>query len=210
MRELIRKILRETVSIQLRRRMTRGGELDKLINKFRLTSFMKNTPIGGSVEKTIRQVANEVFPNEMSYATHAEADEDWNGLLKFLYDQYGEELTQYFEKRQENYDNEQNPLEYQYIFAKHDGPYGGVRTRGFSASFDNYDDLVTKYGNWVNVDWNEIKRKLDNIKDFPVETYTHYKQSYPIRISSIGDEGNNWGYHFSVIKAIPRENVDKV
>ena len=115
MRELIRKILRETVSIQLRRRMTRGGELDKLINKFRLTSFMKNTPIGGSVEKTIRQVANEIFPNEMSYDTHAEADEDWNGLLKFLYDQYGEELTQYFEKRQENYDNEQNPLEYKYV-----------------------------------------------------------------------------------------------
>jgi hypothetical protein len=171
---------------------------------------MKNTPIGGSVEKTIRQVANEVFPDEMTYANHADADEDWNGLLKFLYDQYGEELTQYFEKRQENYDNEQNPLEYKYVFAKHDGPYGGVRTRGFSASFDNYDDLVTKYGNWVNVDWNEIKNKLDNIKDFPVETYTHYKHSYPIRISNAGDEGNNWGYHFSVIKSIPRENVDKV
>jgi hypothetical protein len=34
--------------------------------------------------------------------------------------------------------------------------------------------------------------------------------SRPLRISSIGDEGNNWGYNFSIIKQIPKNNIDKI
>jgi len=33
--------------------------------------------------------------------------------------------------------------------------------------------------------------------------------SRPLRISSIGDEGNHWGYNFSIIKQIPKDNLDK-
>jgi hypothetical protein len=34
--------------------------------------------------------------------------------------------------------------------------------------------------------------------------------SRPLKISSAGDEGNTYGYNFSIIKQIPKDNVDKV
>jgi hypothetical protein len=70
--------------------------------------------------------------------------------------------------------------------------------------------MITKYGNWVDVDWDEIKNKLDNINYYPEPTYANTMNSRPLRISSIGDKGNGWGYNFSIIKQIPKDNVDKV
>jgi hypothetical protein len=51
---------------------------------------------------------------------------------------------------------------------------------------------------------------LDKINDYPETTFANTMNSRPLRISSIGDEGNYWGYNFSIIKQIPKDNVDKV
>jgi hypothetical protein len=29
---------------------------------------------------------------------------------------------------------------------------------GFADGFDSFDEMLTKYGSWVDVDWDEIKR----------------------------------------------------
>jgi hypothetical protein len=69
--------------------------------------------------------------------------------------------------------------------------------------------MLTKYGDYVDVDWDEIKNKLDKINDYPEPTFANTMNSRPLRISSIGDEGNYWGYNFSIIKQIPKDNLDK-
>jgi hypothetical protein len=64
--------------------------------------------------------------------------------------------------------------------------------------------MITKYGNYVDVDWDEIKNKLDNINDYPENTFSNTMNSRPLRISNIGDEGNDWGYNFSIVKKIQK------
>jgi hypothetical protein len=107
-------------------------------------------------------------------------------------------------------DEDKNSLGIKYIFVKHDKPYYNSGWRGFAEGFDSFDDMITKYGNWIDVDWVEVKQKLDNIKDFPENTFTGRYNSAPLRISRTGDEGNTWGYNFSVVKSIPKENLDKI
>ena len=97
-----------------------------------------------------------------------------------------------------------------YIFVKHDKPYSNSGWRGFADGFDSFDEMITKYGDWVDVDWDEVKKKLDNINYYPESTFTNTMNSRPLKISSAGDEGNTWGYNFSIIKQIPKDNVDKV
>jgi hypothetical protein len=89
----------------------------------------------------------------------------WDEIKKYLKNNYTEQLTQYFEKRQRDADEEKNPLGIKYIFVKHDKPYYNSGWRGFADGFDSFDDMITKYGNWVDVDWDEIKNKLDNINE---------------------------------------------
>jgi len=67
--------------------------------------------------------------------------------------------------------------------------------------------MITKYGHYVDVDWDEIKNKLDKINDYPEPTFSNTMNSRPLRISSIGDEGNSMGYNFSIIKQIPKDKI---
>ncbi len=72
---------------------------------------------------------------------------------------------------------------------------------GFSSSFDSLEELIKKYGDWVNVDWDEIKSKVDKINHFPNDSFTGWYESYPLLIKSKKDEDNDWGYNFSIIKS---------
>jgi len=96
-----------------------------------------------------------------------------------------------------------------YIFVKHDKPYYDRGWKGFAEGFNSFNDLITRYGDWVDVDWDEVKRKLDTINDYPEDKFTGSMNSRPLRISNIGDEGNEWGYHFSIIKQIPEDMINK-
>jgi len=61
------------------------------------------------------------------------------------------------------------------------------------------DDLIKRFGNWIDVDWDEIKSKLDKINDYPEKTFTgwHTKE---LLIKRAGEPGNRWGYKFFIIK----------
>lgn len=72
---------------------------------------------------------------------------------------------------------------------------------GFTGSFNSMDELIDRYGTWVKVDWDSVVTKLDNIESFPHNLFTGWHNSRPILISKIGDEGNDMGYNFYVIKS---------
>jgi hypothetical protein len=208
LQESIRRILREELAPSIRRRLN-FHDIKRIIDNTKIENFLKNQDIEKSVRDTIHSVMYDLMPKELE-----DHEDEYHKVLdeikKYLISHYTEELTQYFEKRQRDVDNEKNPLGIKYIFIKHDKPYGNSGWSGFATGFNSFDDMITKYGNWVEVDWDEIKKKLDNINDYPVQTYTNTMNSRPLRISSVGDKGNDWGYNFSIIKQIPSENLDKV
>jgi hypothetical protein len=179
-----------TIPNELKRRidLTR---IEKLINKYKLSGFFPDKIINSSVAYVCRMVAGEL----LSFIKDDEEFERQHTILKnFLYNSYRQELTEYFEKRKEEYENRE-PSDVRYIFMK---DLNGI---GFSQGFSYFNDLLNKFGNWIEVDWDEIKNKLDKINDYPEDTFTGWHDSRPLRISSAGDEGNTWGYNFFIIKS---------
>jgi hypothetical protein len=179
-----------TIPNELRRRID-VTKIEKLINKYKLSSFFPDKIINSSVAYVCRMVAGEL----LSFIKDEEEFERQHTILKnFLYNSYGQELTEYFEKRKEEYENRE-PSDVKYIFIKDN------QGSGFSKEFSYFNDLLNKYGDWIDVDWDEIKNKLDKIDYYPEDTFLGWHNSRPLRISSIGDKGNDWGYNFFVIKS---------
>jgi len=204
MRDLIKKILREELTPSVKRRID-FNNIDSIIKKNRIGSFQKEEPTDMAVTRTINKAMYDIMPNGFE-------DDDtkyykiWDEIKEYLNDNYGEELRQYFEKRQRDVeDEEKNAPGVRYIFVKHDKPYYVSGWSGFADGFDSFDDMITRYGSIIDVDWDEIKKKLDNINNYPEPTFAGTMNSRPLRISSIDDEGNNWGYNFSIIKQIPNK-----
>ena len=207
MRDLIRKILREEISSALKRRL-KFGDISRILNKYRIGSFRKDEPIENSVSATIQQAMYDIIPREYDEEDNVEYYKVWDAIKDYIKENYTEELTQYFKKRKRDIEEDTTPLGVKYIFIKHDKPYTTTSGwRGFADGFKSFDEMITRYGYWVDVDWDEIKNELDKINDYPVSTFADTMNSRPLRISSIGDEGNTMGYNFSIIKQIPiRDN----
>ena len=208
MRELIKQILREELSSSVKRRLN-FGEIDKIINRQKVEKYQKNNPIEDSIDSTIHVAMYDIMPREYDDLDTVEYYKFWDSIKDYLKNKYTKELRQYFEKRRRDAE-EDVTSGIKYIFVKHDKSYNNSGWRGFADGFNSFDDMITRYGNMVDVDWDEIKKKLDNINDYPVPTYTDTMNSRPLRISSIGDKGNDWGYNFSVIKQISKGNVDEI
>ena len=174
----------------LKRRID-AQRIEKLINHYKLSSFQPDNLIVTSVVRTCAKVSQELIPPSYD-------EEEYNrlsdSLRKVLNNLYGQELTEYFKKRKEEYKNRE-PSDVKYIFKK------DRKGSGFSAGFSYFYDLLNTYGSWLDIDWGEVKNKLDKINDYPVETFSEWKNSYPLRISSAGDDGNTWGYDFFIIKS---------
>ncbi len=209
MKDLIRKILKEELTPSIKRRID-FSNIDSIIKKHRIGAFQKEEPteLDMATLRTIHKAMYDIMPREFE-----EYGDDyhkaWDEIKQYVNDNYGEELRQYFEKRRRDVDEDKNPLGIKYIFVKHDKPYYNSGWRGFADGFDSFDEMLTKYGDYVDVDWDEIKNKLDKINDYPEPTFANTMNSRPLRISSIGDDGNYWGYNFSIIKQIPKDNLDK-
>jgi hypothetical protein len=209
MKDLIRKILREELTPSIRRRL-KFGDIEKILNQYKINNFKKNQPIEDSITTTIRQVLYEVMPHEFE-DDDIEYYKVWDEIKEYIKDNYTKELTQYFEKRQRDAEEEErNSTGETYIFVKHDKPYGNRDWRGFAEGFKSFDEMITKYGHWVDVDWDEVKNKLDSINEYPEDTFSGTINSRPLRILSIGDEGNTWGYNFSIIKSMPKNRLKEI
>ena len=211
LRESILKVLREELkpTPSIRRRVN-FAEIDKAVKSTMVSNFKKNENIEKSIDSTLDRVMIDAMPEGFE-DDEIQFHKIWHEIKTFIRQKYTDDLRKYFEKRQNDVDGENNEMGYHYIFVKHDAPYlQGINWQGFKEGFNSFDDMITKYGNWIDVDWDEVKQKLDNIKDFPENTFTGRYNSAPLRISKEGDEGNTWGYNFSVIKSIPKENIDKV
>jgi len=207
-RELIKQLLREELSSSLKRRLN-FVEIDKIINRQKVEKYQKNNPIEDSIDSTIHVAMYDIMPREYDDLDTVEYYKFWDSIKDYLKNKYTKELRQYFEKRRRDAE-EDVTSGIKYIFVKHDKSYNNSGWRGFADGFNSFDDMITRYGNMVDVDWDEIKKKLDNINDYPVPTYTDTMNSRPLRISSIGDKGNDWGYNFSVIKQISKGDVDEI
>ena len=211
LRESILKVLREELkpTPSIRRRVN-FAEIDKAVKSTMVSNFKKNENIEKSIDTTLDRVMIDAMPEGFE-DDEIQFHKIWHEIKTFIRQKYTDDLRKYFEKRQNDVDGENNEMGYHYIFVKHDTPYlQGINWQGFKEGFNSFDDMITKYGNWIDVDWDEVKQKLDNIKDFPENTFTGRYNSAPLRISKEGDEGNTWGYNFSVVKSIPKENLDKI
>ena len=190
-KEVMGVISEQTLPAEIRRRIA-VGDIEKIIDKRKKFSFTPDKSIENSVIKTLIRVSDdllEVFPYDGNeYEKYSES------IRKALYDIYGPELREYFEKRKERYEN-MGPSDVRYIFKK---DYKG---QGFSEGFPSFDDLLNKYGSWVDVDWEEVENKLKEMNDYHDESFSKWKYTRPLLISKAGDKGNRWGYNFYIIKS---------
>jgi hypothetical protein len=188
----IKEVMRleeSTIPNELKRRidLTR---VEKLINQHKLSSFKPDKRIVSSVVATCKKVADEL----MRFISDEDYVKVYDVLKNFIYNSYRQELTEFFEKRKEEYENRE-PSDVKYIFIKDN------QGSGFSKEFSYFNDLLNKHGDWIDVDWDEIKNKLDKIDYYPEDTFLGWHNSRPLRISSIGDKGNDWGHNFFIIKS---------
>jgi hypothetical protein len=63
MKDLIRRIIREELTPSIRRRL-KFGDIEKLLNQYKMGAFKKNQSIEDSITTTIRQVLYAVMPHE--------------------------------------------------------------------------------------------------------------------------------------------------
>jgi hypothetical protein len=79
---------------------------------------------------------------------------------------------------------------------------------GFTDTFESMEKLIERFGTWIKVDWDAIIDKVKAIDSFPNNNYTGDYDSTDYLISSRGDDGNNWGYNFYIIKNREKVLVD--
>jgi hypothetical protein len=85
--------------------------------------------------------------------------------------------------------------EYKYIFKK------DMNGAGFSEGFETMDLLIKRFRNWIDVDWDDIKTKVESINTFPEDTFYGWHRSRSLLIKKAGEEGNKFGYNFYIIKS---------
>jgi hypothetical protein len=72
---------------------------------------------------------------------------------------------------------------------------------GFSDSFNSMEELIKRYGDWIGVNWDDIKTATDKIKDYPDDHWDGWERSTPMLLKKAGEKGNKWGYNFYLIKS---------
>lgn len=160
------------------------SKIDEIVKKAKLRYFHELTT-KENITSAINFILGFIIPDNLD-------EDEWDTIMKvltpILYLKYGESLEKYFKDKREEH-NTREKSDTKYSFIKHDKPLGEIGWRGFSESFEYFDDLLSKYSTWVEVDWDEVKRKLDNMDS-----------DGAIRIANIGDDNNRWGYNFSIYK----------
>lgn len=135
------------------------------------------------INKGFRWVAEEIAPYDEDY--EKDYDEYIDGIVLLLKDKYEDDVIEYMTRVIGTFNG---PDTHKYTFKKHSERHGG---RGFSETFNTWDDLILRFGYWMSLEWDEIKRKLDTF------------DKGQILISSPGEPTNTMNYYFS-IKKMPK------
>lgn len=215
MRNLIRKFLYEHIDKEIVkegmdsvvRRRVNFNNVEKILDKIKVVAFRKDEPPQNSILVTIERALYDIMPVGFE-EDGTEYFRVWDSIKDYLKITYGESLKQYFEKRQRDLEEDKNPLGIRYLFVKHDKNYR-ADWRGFEEEFDSFDSMITKYGNLIDVNWDTIKQKLNDINDYPDPIKQGRHKSRPLMIFDVGDMGPDAGYKFSIVKQIPSKNKEK-
>ncbi len=135
------------------------------------------------IDKGFRWVAEEMAPYDEDY--DKDYDEYIDGVVLLLKDKYEDDVIEYMTRVIGTLNG---PDTHKYRFKKHSERHGGS---GFSETFNTWDDLILRFGYWMSLEWDEIKRKLDTF------------DKGQILISSPGEPTNTMNYYFSIEK-IPK------
>lgn len=155
-------ILDDIKAGSLRMLMLKVSEFDQIINK------------------GFKWAAEEMVPYDEDY--DEDYDEYIEGVVLLLKDKYEDDVIEYVTRVIGTFNG---PDTHKYTFKKHSKRHGGS---GFSETFNTWDDLILRFGYWMPLEWDEIKRKLDD------------KNEGQILISSPGEPTNTMNYYFSIQK----------
>jgi len=189
LKETIKRILKEETQlpVSLRRRF-RGGD-QSILNRMKqyATSQMFGYPRldrRSIVMNTAKSIFWEMtYDFDMESLSDEEADKYESIAGEYIFNQYGQEVLDYISNLYN--ENDKDYDEYRYLFYKHSERYGGT---GFTQGFETWYQLLEKYASWLPIDWSDIKSTLNNMKS-----------GGTLLISKPGDDGNTWGYYFSII-----------
>ena len=185
LRQIIKKVLREETipSSDIRRRVNISLD-DNTLNELKKVSLRmlsrEISDVNHIVNDSVKWVAEEMVPYDEDYDD--EYDGYVNGITPVLKEKFEKDIIEYITKVM---DTLNGPDTHMYTFKKHSERYGGS---GFSTTFDTWDSLLKKYGYWMPLEWDEVKRKLDSMDEGT------------LLISSPGEPTNAMGYYFSIKK----------
>jgi len=134
------------------------------------------------INKGFKWAAEEMVPYDEDY--EKDYDEYIKEVVLLLKDKYEDDVIEYMTRVIGTFNG---PDTHKYTFKKHSERHGGS---GFSETFNTWDDLILRFGYWMALEWDEIKRKLDD------------KNEGQILISSPGEPTNTMNYYFSIQKKL--------
>lgn len=169
----------------VRRRINISSDFnDDILNGIKVGSLrmlmLKVSEFDQIINEGFKWAAEEIVPYDEDY--DEDYDEYIKGIVLLLKDKYEDDVTEYVRRFMGTLNG---PDTHMYTFKKHSERNGGS---GFSTSFDTWDDLLLRFGYWMPLEWDEIKRKLDT------------KDEGQILISSPGEPTNTMNYYFSIEK----------
>ena len=174
----------------VRRRINISSD-DNILNEIKAASLrmlmLKVSKFDQIINKGFKWAAEEMAPYNEDY--DEDYDEYIKGVVLLLKDKYEDDVIEYVTRVIGTFNG---PDTHKYTFKKHSKRHGGS---GFSETFNTWDDLILRFGYWMPLEWDEIKRKLDD------------KNEGQILISSPGEPTNTMNYYFS-IKKISNINYD--
>ena len=167
----------------VRRRINISSD-DDILNDIKVASLnvlmLKVSKFREIINKGFKWAAEEMVPHD------EDIDEDYDeyikGIVLLLKDKYEDDVIEYVTRVIGTFNG---PDTHKYTFKKHSERHGGS---GFSETFNTWDDLILRFGYWMPLEWDEVKRKLDD------------KNEGQILISSPGEPTNTMNYYFSIEK----------
>jgi hypothetical protein len=178
---LIKEEESSALSFIKRRTIFKEEEIKKYLKKFAIRVFEPNKKMDYIISKACHDTAYEILDSITSSVDDNTYREYEYKLTNFLKEKYGDFIKEFLT---EFYDAEGDELGGKYVFAKHSERNGGT---GFMSSYNTWNELLKEYSWWfTDLDWKEIKRKIDD------------KMGFPLIIKKPGDVYNTMNYYFSV------------